>query len=667
MKINDKTVLVCDCGGTMTIDAEALARASGSDEAPTIHTALCRRQITAFEQALETGEAVLVGCAQEAPLFAETADASDSEADLAFTGIRESAGWGRDAAEATPKIAALLAAAAVEVPGAPAISFESAGVTLVYGHDASAIDLARQLAGRLDVLVLLTGQDDVVPPRVTDVPIQRGTVVGAQGHLGAFTLTIDGYAAADPSARHMLAFDTGRDGVEITADLILDLSGRSPLFRAPETRDGYFRPAPGNPALVQRALFELVDLVGSFDKPRYVAYDQSICAHARSRQTGCTKCLDLCPTGAITPDGDGVAIDPYICGGCGACAGACPTGAANYAMPIAGALHDRLRALLVGYHDAGGGAPVLLIHDTRAGEDALAAIGRFGGGLPANLLPFAVNEVGQVGLDLLLAALAHGAARVLLLGDARRADAQAGLPAQIEIADKILSGLGYGTDRLLVIDEPDPTNLEERLWQLAEAEAIAPGRLLAIGSKRDRQRLALEHLHAHAPAPVDRLALPAGAPFGSVRVNAAGCTMCLACIGACPTGALRDHPDQPQLGFEEQACIQCGLCRTTCPESVITLVPRLDCTDAVRRVEILNQEEPFACVRCGKPFGVASTVEQMVAKLADHPMFADNPAALDRIRMCEDCRVAVQFEQGAPMTGPPRPKPRTADDIDPFD
>jgi len=667
MKINHKTVLVCDCGGTMTIDAAALARAGGSDDGPTIHTALCRRQIAAFEQALETGEAVLVGCAQEAPLFAETADAAGKDANLAFTDIRERAGWGRDAAKATPKIAALLAAAAVDVPGAPAISFESDGITLVYGHDESAIEVAQQLAGRLDVSVLLTGRDDVVPPRITDVPIQRGTIVAAQGHLGNFALTVDGYAAADPSARHMLGFEAGRDGVEIAADLILDLTGRPPLFPAPEARDGYFRPDAGNPGLVQRALFELVDLVGSFDKPRYVAYDQSICAHARSRQTGCTKCLDLCPTGAITPDGDGVAIDPFVCGGCGACAGACPTGAVSYAMPIPGALHDRLRALLVGYHDAGGSAPVLLINDTRTGEDALAALGRFGGGLPANLLPFAVNEVGQVGLDLLLAAPAYGAAGVLLLGDARRADAQAGLPAQIEFANAILSGLGYGADRVQVIDEPDPTALEERLWALSKVEAVAPGRFLAMGGKRDRQRLALEHLHEHAPAPVDQLALPAGAPFGVVQVDTTGCTMCLACVSACPTGALRDNPDQPQLGFEEQACIQCGLCRTTCPESVITLEPRLDFTDAVRQVAILNQEEPFACVRCGKPFGVASTVEQMVAKLADHPMFADNPAALDRIRMCEDCRVAVQFEQGAPMSGPPRPKPRTADDIDPYD
>lgn len=667
MKINGKTVLVCDCGGTMSIDADALARATGSDSAPIVHTALCRHQLAAFEKALETGEAMLVGCAQEAPLFAETAAATEHDAALAFSDIRDRAGWGKEGTQATPKIAALLAAAAVDVPGPPAVSFVSSGVALVYGRDETAIDAARQLAGRLDVSVILSEPADVVPPPVTDVALLRGTIADARGYLGAFSLTVDDFAASRPSARHMVEFEPSRDGVTLEADLILDLSGRAPLFPAPEARDGYFAPDPANPALVQRALFDMVDLVGRFDKPRYVAYDKAICAHARSRKTGCTNCLDLCPTGAIVEDGDGVAIDPYVCGGCGACAGACPTGAASYAVPKPGSLHDQLRALLVGYHDAGGKTPVLLIHDTRSGDEMLTAIGRFGDGLPANVLPFAVNEVGQLGLDTLLVAFAYGAARVLLLGDVRRTEAQAGLPAQVGYAEAILEGLGYGADRYRILAEADPTVLERELWQLAEADPVEPGRFLAIGGKRDQQRLALEHIHDHAPAPVDQVGLPAGAPFGVVQVDKAGCTMCLACVSACPTGALRDNPDRPQLGFEEQACIQCGLCRTTCPESVISLEPRLNFADSARQVSVLNEEEPFACVRCGKPFGVASTVEQMVAKLAGHPMFAENPSALDRIRMCEDCRVAVQFDQGAPMSGPPRPKPRTADDIDPFD
>ena len=63
------------------------------------------------------------------------------------------------------------------------------------------------------------------------------------------------------------------------------------------------------------------------------------------------------------------------------------------------------------------------------------------------------------------------------------------------------------------------------------------------------------------------------------------------------------------------------------------------------------------------PFGTRSSIERIVAKLAEkHWMFQD-PAAADRIRMCGDCRVVVQFAaQDNPLAGGDRPLPRTTDD-----
>jgi ferredoxin len=61
-----------------------------------------------------------------------------------------------------------------------------------------------------------------------------------------------------------------------------------------------------------------------------------------------------------------------------------------------------------------------------------------------------------------------------------------------------------------------------------------------------------------------------GAPFGAIELNVEGCTLCLACVSACPTGALSDNPERPMLRFTEDACVQCGLCKATCPEKVIT-------------------------------------------------------------------------------------------------
>jgi ferredoxin len=126
---------------------------------------------------------------------------------------------------------------------------------------------------------------------------------------------------------------------------------------------------------------------------------------------------------------------------------------------------------------------------------------------------------------------------------------------------------------------------------------------------------------------------------------------------------MRDDPDRPWLGFNEEACVQCGLCRVTCPESVITLEPRLNFTEAARGTVTLKEEEPFNCIRCGKPFGVRSSIERIVEQLAGkHSMFASGAQA-ERIRMCDDCRVIAQFESpDDPFKGKPRPKPRTTDD-----
>src|SRR5205823_9041665 len=130
---------------------------------------------------------------------------------------------------------------------------------------------------------------------------------------------------------------------------------------------------------------------------------------------------------------------------------------------------------------------------------------------------------------------------------------------------------------------------------------------------------------------------------------------------ACPTGALSDDPDRPMLRFAEDACVQCGLCKATCPEKVISLVPRLDFTAATAPTRVLKQEEPFHCIRCGTPFGVKSTIERVLAKLEGrHWMYENAANRLEMIKMCDNCRVAVATEDGFdPHAAPARPRPRT--------
>ena len=79
---------------------------------------------------------------------------------------------------------------------------------------------------------------------------------------------------------------------------------------------------------------------------------------------------------------------------------------------------------------------------------------------------------------------------------------------------------------------------------------------------------------------------------------------------------------------------------------------------------MLKEEEPFCCIRCGKPFGVKSTIERVTAKLeGKHWMFKGQAQRLDVLKMCEDCRVIVVTEENLdPYGAPARPAPKTTED-----
>ncbi len=659
-----RNILICSCEDSMPLDGEAVAHVCrGADVVE--GRQLCRAELERFRKLAAGGVPLTVACTQEAPLFGEVAGTIKGAAELTFVNIRETAGWSKDARSAGPKMAALIAAASEPAPDVVFVPLTSDGVTLIYGKDQQAVEAANLLKDYLDVTVLIKQPADVAPLRVTDFPVVKGTIRQAKGYLGAFELTVDDYAAPHPSSRGAFEFGPARNGAVSRCDIVIDLSGGASLFPAADLRDGYLRADPGDPAAVLRAVLKARDLTGTFDKPRYITFTEDLCAHSRSKIVGCRRCLDLCPTGAISPNGDHVAIDAQICAGCGQCAAACPTGAAAYALPPSDALLRRLRALLGAYREAGGKQAVVMFHDAEHGGELIDALARHGDGLPANVLPVQVNEVTQVGLEAVAASFAYGASAVRFLIRAKPRHDVAGLAKTIALAQPILAGLGFAGARAASIETDDPDALGDVLRAIAPMDGAAkPATFSAVGGKRDMVRHTLRELHAAALVPIDIVALPEGAPFGTVEVKVEGCTLCLSCVSACPTGALSGDPEKPMLRFAEDACVQCGLCKATCPEKVIELKPQIDFRSATAMSRIIKQEEPFECIRCGKPFGVKSTVERVVAKLeGKHWMYKDSTKRLDVIRMCENCRVtAMAEEKFDPFATTPRPPVRTTDD-----
>lgn len=611
---------------------DPLVLGAALDERLTLHSTLCRRQAGAFQQAVRGTEEVVVACTQEQRLFAELAqqvDAASPAADgvvapIRFVNIRETAGWSRDAAQAMPKIAALLAAARLPDPEpVPTVSYSSAGRLLIIGPLAEAEQAAALLDGELNITLLATGGAGSQQRRY---PVLAGHGVALRGWLGAFTLEwsrsnpidldlctrCNACVAACPEGAIGLdyqvdmeacqahracirvcnaagAIDFNREKVAETEtfDLVLDMSD-VPLISLHAPPQGYFRWDGQSPGV----LLQLRDMVGTFEKPKFFAYKPRLCAHSRNTRTGCSACIDVCSAGAISSDRarQQIAVNPHLCVGCGACTTACPSGALTYAYPRPAEQGARLKALLASYTRAGGRDAVLLLHSQQAGQQHIEALGRqaqlspqaparrlagFGRaagtpafqGLPSNVIPLALWHTASTGIDLWLSAIAFGAQQVVVLATREEAPAYLEtLEAQMAVAQALLNGLGYHGTHFRLLRAPTLAQLDAELQMLAATRPQVPaavGRFAVTAEKRSTLDLVIDHLVAQAPALPEAIALPGGAPG----------------LGA-PLGTLR---------VDKDACTLCLSCVSACPAGALQDNP------AAPELRFIEKN----CVQCG--------------------------------------------------------------------
>ncbi len=645
-----KYLILCDCEGSQEIDADALS-AAGDLTCSKVHSTLCTHQLDQAAAAISAGETI-IACRQEQQRFEDLA-AEIGAQPPSFVDLRDRAGWSVDERSQVAKMAALIAEAQLVHPPAKSIDVVSDGVCLIVGTPDNALGAATQLAEHLSVTVLLppdtAGSIEVPTDRRFDVVF--GTLKHARGSLGKFDIEIDAFREVLPGGRGALRVSEPHDGASSVCDLIVDLSGNAPLFPAHQKRDGYLRADPKSRSAVAEVVFEASHLSGEFEKPLYVRLDEQLCAHSRAQKLGCSKCLDNCPTGAITAEGDYVSVDPAVCAGCGICSAICPSGAISYDAPPVASTFKRIETLASMYRKQAGTSPRLLVHDTEHGAELISLCARFDRGLPADVIPLEVAALSGFGHAEMLGALGAGFSTVTLLlsPNTQRQSIESEMAIAAAIAEP---------GALSILDASEPTQLADDLYGV-EMPDLTVTPIVPLGNRRQVTRLAAKALRPQGGV----IKLPDQAPYGAIGIDTEACTLCLACVSLCPSGALGDNPDSPQLKFQESACLQCGLCKSVCPESAISLQPRLKLDDEALSHQVLHEEEPFACIECGKPFGVKSTILRITEKLAGkHSMF-EKSDAVRLIQMCDDCRINAQFgAESNPFAEGERPRVRTTED-----
>lgn len=332
------------------------------------------------------------------------------------------------------------------------------------------------------------------------------------------------------------------------------------------------------------------------------------CVNALHRGSGCARCADICPAGAIAGKAGGASVDQGACLGCGACIAVCPTEAIGP--------RSARRPLHFAVADAPGDGPVALACP-RSGtwmspmpvirhERCLAALG------PDELLDLAGDPPRHLWLD--DSACGTCALAQLHVAIDRAVEGANGLCRAFGLDAVVHRATESGADvvprgpRARVVDVRDGAMSRRGLFRRLAGEVS--GRVRPADASRGlplrRQRL-LQVLRLRAagggglddrPVTVDG--------FGDVEVDAGRCTACGLCAQFCPTDALSFSTggDGQQRMFtlhaEPARCVDCGVCTAACPEGAITVNTQLNPVAVLSDAGRLAAAGPIVdCEICG--------------------------------------------------------------------
>lgn len=361
---------------------------------------------------------------------------------------------------------------------------------------------------------------------------------------------------------------------------------------------------------------------GNLKYTNSIKYISATCLYHHKREDICHKCVDICPTNALSINTKEKQIDiAHIhCNECGACVALCPSGSLDFAplprkaFKVIASLYKNQIALIT-----------TDINSLEAGKLTLEE----------KVLPFVLNTTHFLDENHLLTLLQETGYGIII----HMPEADPFLESVARFLNDIFHRK-FGKKALYICQNIEDINAaSQEIPCLTEA-------LATPSSKSSNKRQEFSQRLSLVVGNDDLGTIDAGPylDYGNMTINQDTCSLCLSCADACNTGAFSVHSEDNSLRYNAALCTQCGYCEKTCPEeNCLKLQPHaLSLSPSYFTEKRMAQDELFACVKCGVEFAPKKAVEKVIKTMT--PIFGQDNLKVKSLSCCSDCKARLMLE-----------------------
>ncbi|RXJ66321.1 4Fe-4S ferredoxin [Halarcobacter ebronensis] len=379
-----------------------------------------------------------------------------------------------------------------------------------------------------------------------------------------------------------------------------------------------------NKSTINDVITTLRENCQNYEYRNYISYDSNICQYHERRDEVCAKCVEVCPTVAITKIDDKrhLEFSDIDCLGCGGCVSVCPSGAIDYNPTNKDAIFE----LALNFKDT---HPLIVSENMNLQETNVS--------LKEGVLPLKI-EGGKFLDELSLLTFSQvSSSQVIFYND----ELSKGTLEAIRILNEIYQKK-YSKDAVLVA-----TN-ESELQEAINKVTFVENSFFSFNQQTMRKREAFSYRVSHIVGEEDLGVVETGPNihYGLIKVNEDKCTLCLSCVGACNVDALIADAKTFELRVNPSLCTACGYCVASCAEEDCLSIKQdvINLNPMFFKENVLAKDKLFACIECGKEFATTKAIEKVATVMK--PFFASNPTKLKTLYCCEDCKAKLMIKEG---------------------